>query len=149
MPRVVHVTHRTPPLTRHRPFDKPTRTARDPHSSSIGGRRASGFLQVSLSKVCRHGHRGARPTTWAETPPITLTTSRYRFSSDDGEASRGRIQRRLLRWISATRALTIRLIRAVGSDLSSGNWIVPFDVLKSARSSANRARTEPPGNRLT
>src|SRR6266852_8705840 len=42
--------------------------------SSIAGRRASGFLQVSLSKVSRHGHRGTRPATRAETPPITLTT---------------------------------------------------------------------------
>ena len=42
--------------------------------SSIAGRRASGFLQVSLSKVSRHWHRGARPATRAETPPITLTT---------------------------------------------------------------------------
>jgi integrase len=44
---------------------------------SIAGRRASGFLQVSLSKVSRHRHRAARPATRAETPPITLTTSHY------------------------------------------------------------------------
>ena len=41
----------------------PTRsTLEDPDSSSIAGRRASGFLQVSLSKVSRHPHRGARPS---------------------------------------------------------------------------------------
>jgi hypothetical protein len=44
--------------------------------SSIAGRRASGFLQVSLSKVSRHWHRPARPATRAETPPITLATTR-------------------------------------------------------------------------
>ena len=42
--------------------------------SSIAGRRASGFLQVSLSKVSRHSHRSVCPATRAETPPITLTT---------------------------------------------------------------------------
>jgi hypothetical protein len=59
-----------PPLTR-RPL--PTRlqpTPEDPDSSSIAGRRASGFLQVSLSKVSRRSHRGARPATRAETPPM-------------------------------------------------------------------------------
>ena len=56
-----------------------------PHSSSIAGRRASGFLQVSLSKVSRHRHRGARPASRAETPPmnandfsrVTLTANGY------------------------------------------------------------------------
>ena len=43
---------------------------RIPTSSSIAGRRASGFLQVSLSKVSRHPHRGARPASRAETPPM-------------------------------------------------------------------------------
>ena len=45
----------------------------DPDSSSIAGRRASGFLQVSLSKVPRHLHRGARPASCAETPPMNAS----------------------------------------------------------------------------
>jgi hypothetical protein len=49
-------------------------TPGDSYSSSIAGRRARGFLQDSLSKVSRHWHRGTRPATRAETPPITLTT---------------------------------------------------------------------------
>jgi hypothetical protein len=53
MPRVAPLTHPPPPLTRRRPIEVPTCTARDRASSSIGGRRASGFLQVSLSKVPR------------------------------------------------------------------------------------------------
>ena len=32
--------------------------------------RASGFLQVALSKVSRHSHRGARPASSAEIPPM-------------------------------------------------------------------------------
>jgi hypothetical protein len=44
--------------------------------SSIAGRRASGFLQVSLSKVSRHGHRAARPATRAETPPMNANDFR-------------------------------------------------------------------------
>ena len=73
MPRAALVTDRTPPLTRHRPVDAPTRTVRDPDSSSIAGRRASGFLQVSLSKVSRLPHRGARPDSSAETPPMNAS----------------------------------------------------------------------------
>jgi len=67
-----------PPL--HRPPrypDAPTPTPWNLACSSIAGRRASGFLQVSLSKVSRHRHRAARPANRAETPPITLTTARY------------------------------------------------------------------------
>ena len=60
----------------------------DPDSSSIAGRRASGFLQVSLSKVSRHGHRGARPASSAETPPMNANDqSRLtRHCSPDGAA---------------------------------------------------------------
>ena len=43
-----------PPLARRRPLDRRRLTLHDPDSSSIAGRRASGFLQVSLSKVPRH-----------------------------------------------------------------------------------------------
>jgi Phage integrase, N-terminal SAM-like domain len=43
---------------------------RDPYSSSIVGRRASGFLQVSLSKVTRHPHRRISPAPRAESPPM-------------------------------------------------------------------------------
>jgi hypothetical protein len=138
-----------PSLARRRPRDPRRSTLGDPDSSSIAG-RASGFLQVSLSKGSRHSHRGARPASGAETSPMNANDfSLLICSDDDSNASIGRLQRGLLRWISATRARTMRLISAVGSDRSSGNWIVPFDVLKSARSFANRTRTEPPGNRLT
>jgi integrase len=41
----------------------------DPDSSSIAGCRASGFLQVSLSKVSRHSH-GCLSSLSAETPPM-------------------------------------------------------------------------------
>ena len=70
-----------PARTRHQPGGRRRRsraagrsihhrsTLEDPDSSSIAGRRASGFLQVSLSKVSRHPHRGARPASSAETPP--------------------------------------------------------------------------------
>jgi hypothetical protein len=51
-------------------------TRGDPDSSSIAGRRASGFLQVSLSKVSRHEHRGARPASSAETPPMNANDFR-------------------------------------------------------------------------
>jgi hypothetical protein len=57
MPRVVQVTHRPPSLARRRPLDPHRSTLGDPDSSSIAGRRASGFLQVSLSKVPRPQHR--------------------------------------------------------------------------------------------
>ena len=57
-------------LARRRPRDPTRSTLEDPDSSSIAGRRASGFLQVSLSKVSRHPHRGARRTSSAETPPM-------------------------------------------------------------------------------
>ena len=46
-----------PSLTRRRLLDPHRSTLGDPDSSSIAGRRASGFLQVSLSKVSRHPHR--------------------------------------------------------------------------------------------
>jgi hypothetical protein len=52
------------------PLDPRRSTLTDPDSSSIAGRRASGFLQVSLSKVSRHPHRGAHPASSAETPPM-------------------------------------------------------------------------------
>ena len=45
-------------------------THADPTSSSIAGRRASGFLQVSLSKVSRHPPRATGPTSRAETLPM-------------------------------------------------------------------------------
>ena len=50
-----------PPLARRRPLDRRRPTLEDPDSSSIAGRRASGFLQVSLSKVPRHQHRAHVP----------------------------------------------------------------------------------------
>jgi hypothetical protein len=59
---------RTPPTT-----SRPNALAPTPWNlacSSRAGRRASGFLQVSLSKVSRHEHRGARPASSAETPPM-------------------------------------------------------------------------------
>ena len=62
-----------PPLSRRRPLDQPRSTPADPDPNSIAGRRASGFLQVSLSKVSRHPHRGARPATCAETPPMNAS----------------------------------------------------------------------------
>ena len=43
---------RAPPAS-----NAPTRATVEPDSNSIAGRRASGFLQVSLSKVSRHTHR--------------------------------------------------------------------------------------------
>jgi hypothetical protein len=49
-----HVPGGPPPLARRRPNYRPLPTPGDPCSSSIAGRRASGFLQVSLSKVSRH-----------------------------------------------------------------------------------------------
>ena len=55
---------------RRRPLHPHRSTLDDPDSCSIAGRRASGFLQVSLSKVSRHEHRGARPASNAETPPM-------------------------------------------------------------------------------
>ena len=45
------------PLTRQRPLGRRRPPREDPDSSSIAGRRASGFLQVSLSKVPRPRHR--------------------------------------------------------------------------------------------
>ena len=51
-------------------FDHLWLTLEDPDSSSIAGRRARGFLQVSLSKVSRPPHRGARPASSAEPPPM-------------------------------------------------------------------------------
>ena len=61
----------TPPsLARRRPLDLHRSTLGDPDSTSIAGRRASGFLQVSLSKVSRHPHQGTRRTSSAETPPM-------------------------------------------------------------------------------
>ena len=66
-------THRAACRRRSRaagPSIRPPATREDPTSSSIAGRRASGFLQVSLSKVPRHPHRAARPASRAETPPM-------------------------------------------------------------------------------
>ena len=60
----------SPPLARRQSRTRHTLTLADPDSSSIVGRRASGFLQVSLSKVSRHRQRGARPASCAETPPM-------------------------------------------------------------------------------
>jgi hypothetical protein len=72
-PGVALVPHlRTPPSHPPALTPRPWNLA----CSSIAGRRASGFLQVSLSKVSRHQHQAACPASRAETPPITLTTSR-------------------------------------------------------------------------
>jgi hypothetical protein len=59
-----------PPLARRWFLNRRRFTLDDPDSSSIAGRRASGFLQVSLSKVTRHLHRGTTPATRAESPPM-------------------------------------------------------------------------------
>ena len=48
-------------------------TLGDPASGSIAGRRASGFLQVSLSKVPRPQHRAHISTLCAETLPINAS----------------------------------------------------------------------------
>jgi hypothetical protein len=58
-----------PSLTRRRLLDPHRSTLGAPDSSSIAGRRASGFLQLSLSKVSRHPHRSASRDSSAETPP--------------------------------------------------------------------------------
>ena len=59
-----------PPLARRRPIDRHRATRDDPSSRSIAGRRASGFLQVSLSKVPRHPPRAARRASRAESLPM-------------------------------------------------------------------------------
>ena len=59
-----------PSLARRRPPDRPLATHGDPTSSSIAGRRASGFLQVSLSKVPRHQSRATGRTSRAEVLPM-------------------------------------------------------------------------------
>jgi hypothetical protein len=73
MPCVADVMHRTTPLARRRPVAAPTRTVPDPDSSSIAGRRASGFLQVSLSKVTRHHQQGLTSPSRAEAPPMNAS----------------------------------------------------------------------------
>jgi hypothetical protein len=79
------VIDRCPPalaeaLARHRPAAGVTRatpasplqsTLEDPDSSSMAGRRASGFLQVSLSKVTRH-------LCWH--PPEHIAPSHFRWT---------------------------------------------------------------------
>jgi hypothetical protein len=57
-------------LARRRPLDRLLATHADPTSSSIAGRRASGFLQVSLSKVPRHPPRAAGRASRAEALPM-------------------------------------------------------------------------------
>ena len=66
------------PTSRVRRRPRPIRSAHagDLDSSSIAGRRASGFLPVSLSKVPRHPHLGPRRASCAEALPITLATDR-------------------------------------------------------------------------
>ena len=70
------------PLARRRPLGPRLPTLGDPASSSIAGRRASGFLQVSLSKVSRPQHRAHISPLCAEALPInasdfSLVTVRY------------------------------------------------------------------------
>src|SRR6266849_9855286 len=63
--------------------------------------------------------------------------------------SRGqRRQRRFLLSICAIRAFTSFLIRAVGSGLSVGKWMVPLDVEKPLSSFLNASITAAVGNRL-
>ena len=62
-----------PPLPRRRPLGHRLPTLGDPASSSIAGRRASGFLQVSLSKVPRPQHRAAISALCAEALPINAS----------------------------------------------------------------------------
>jgi hypothetical protein len=59
-----------PPLARRRPLDRPPPARADPTSSSIADRRASGFLQVSLSKVPRHPPRATGRASRAEALPM-------------------------------------------------------------------------------
>ena len=82
-----------------RPSHSHRSTLDDPDSSSIAGRRASGFLQVSLSKVSRPEHRGARPASNAETRPMNanddsmpnaLSASPHRRKFSRGAAHRPR-----------------------------------------------------------
>jgi hypothetical protein len=53
----------------------PLSTRGDPDSSSIARRRASGFLQVSSSKVSRYQHQGGPPASCAETPSMNANDS--------------------------------------------------------------------------
>ena len=62
-----------PPLARRRLLDRRRFTLDDPDSSSIAGRRASGFLQVSLSKVPRPQHRAHISALCAEALPINAS----------------------------------------------------------------------------
>src|SRR5204862_7806531 len=54
----------------------------------------------------------------------------------------------LLPSISAMRAFTIFFSRAAGRGLSTGKWIVPFDVWKSLSSFLNAFITDAVGNKL-
>jgi hypothetical protein len=71
MPRAAHLTHRPPSLAPQRPGDWPPSTPEDPFSNSIAGRRASGFLQVSLST--RHQHRGLTSPSRAKALPMNAS----------------------------------------------------------------------------
>jgi Putative transposase/Transposase zinc-binding domain len=62
-----------PPLARRRPPDRRHLTLANPDSSSIAGRRASGFLQVSLSKVPRLQLRARMSALCAEALPINAS----------------------------------------------------------------------------
>ena len=94
-----------PPLARRRPLDRHRATRDDPTSSSIAGRRASGFLQVSLSKVPRHPHRAACPASRAESLPMNANDYSF-FERSRARPNHVRFERRCCVQSSAAYART-------------------------------------------
>lgn len=63
----------SPSLTRCSPPDRPHPTLGDRASTSKAGRRASGLLLVSLSKVTRHPQWCLAPSSYAESLPTNAS----------------------------------------------------------------------------